>query len=172
VKAKAYQDGHAGYSDPIDEQNHLVLAVNAVMKCAYWKSAAIIITYDDSDGRYDQVMSVIVGGSANTRDRCAQWSGPLRRRCTRRLFRTLRLRPAVAASDDFSVCPGECGRSRADRPEFDRQRLAAGHTDGQQRPEKPSKLTRFSILVSPNGSIPRKIRARSSPSGWKVADNR
>jgi phospholipase C len=64
VKAKAYQDGHAGYSDPIDEQDHLVFAINAVMKSAYWKSAAIIITYDDSDGWYDHVMPVIIGGSA------------------------------------------------------------------------------------------------------------
>jgi phospholipase C len=63
VKAKAYQDGHAGYSDPIDEQDHLVFAVNAVMRSAYWKSAAIIITYDDSDGWYDHVMPVIIGGS-------------------------------------------------------------------------------------------------------------
>jgi phospholipase C len=63
VKAKAYQDGHAGYSDPIDEQDHLVSAVNAVIKSAYWNNAAIIITYDDSDGWYDHVMPVIIDGS-------------------------------------------------------------------------------------------------------------
>jgi phospholipase C len=64
VKAKAYQDGHAGYSDPIDEQDHLVTAINAVMRSPYWQSTAIMITYDDSDGWYDHVMPVIIGGSA------------------------------------------------------------------------------------------------------------
>jgi phospholipase C len=64
VKAKAFQDGHAGYSDPIDEQQHLISVVNAVMKSPYWASAAIFIAYDDSDGWYDHVMPVIIGGSA------------------------------------------------------------------------------------------------------------
>jgi phospholipase C len=64
AKAKAFQDGHAGYSDPIDEQYHLVSVINAVVKSRYWQSTAIIIAYDDSDGWYDHVMPVIIGGSA------------------------------------------------------------------------------------------------------------
>jgi len=64
VKAKKYQDGHAGYSNPLDEQAHLVAVVNAIEKSPYWKNTAIIIAYDDSDGWYDHVMPPIVRGSA------------------------------------------------------------------------------------------------------------
>lgn len=66
VKAKAYQDGHAGpaYSNPLDEQVHLVHLINAIMRSPYWRDTAIILTYDDSDGWYDHVAPPIVNGSA------------------------------------------------------------------------------------------------------------
>ena len=53
LKAPAYQDGHAGYSDPLDEQSFLVDMINQIEKSKYWRSTAIVITYDDSDGWYD-----------------------------------------------------------------------------------------------------------------------
>jgi phospholipase C len=68
VKAAKYQDGHAGYSDPIDEQNFLVNTINAIQQSKFWKSTAIMITYDDSDGWYDQVMPPIVNPSTSTED--------------------------------------------------------------------------------------------------------
>jgi phospholipase C len=68
VKAARYQDGHAGYSDPIDEQTYLVNTINAIEQSRFWKSTAIVITYDDSDGWYDQVMSPIVNPSTSTED--------------------------------------------------------------------------------------------------------
>jgi phospholipase C len=60
LKAAAYQDGHAGYSSPLDEQTFLVNTINAIMQSNYWRSTAIIIAYDDSDGWYDHVMGPIV----------------------------------------------------------------------------------------------------------------
>ena len=63
LKAPAYQDGHANYSDPIDEQNFLVNTTNRLQKLPEWNSTAIIITYDDSDGWYDHVMPPIVSQS-------------------------------------------------------------------------------------------------------------
>ena len=36
LKAPAYQDGHAGYSDPIDEQNFIVQVVTAVQASGDW----------------------------------------------------------------------------------------------------------------------------------------
>jgi phospholipase C len=63
LKAAAYQDGHAGYSDPLDEQNFLVKTVNAIMNSKFWAHTAIMITYDDSDGWYDHVMPPIVNSS-------------------------------------------------------------------------------------------------------------
>jgi phospholipase C len=64
LKAIAAQDGHAGYSDPLMEQQFVVQTVNAVMSSHYWDSTAIIILYDDSDGWYDHQMSPIVNPSA------------------------------------------------------------------------------------------------------------
>lgn len=57
LKAPAYQDGHAQYSDPLDEQNFLVNTINSLQKQPTWKNTAVIITYDDSDGWYDHVAS-------------------------------------------------------------------------------------------------------------------
>ena len=60
VKAGAYQDGHAGYSDPIDEQIFVVNVINALMRSKEWKDTAVIIAWDDSDGWYDHQMGTIV----------------------------------------------------------------------------------------------------------------
>jgi phospholipase C len=64
LKAIAAEDGHAGYSDPLLEQAFLVRTVNAVMRSPFWKSTAIVILYDDSDGWYDHLMSPIINPSA------------------------------------------------------------------------------------------------------------
>jgi len=63
LKAAAYQDGHAGYSDPLDEQHFLVDTINRLQKLPTWNSTAVIIAYDDSDGWYDHVMGPIVSQS-------------------------------------------------------------------------------------------------------------
>ncbi len=65
LKASAYQDGHAGYSDPIDEQHFLVDQINLIQKSKYWKDTAIVIAYDDSDGWYDHRAAKITNGSNN-----------------------------------------------------------------------------------------------------------
>ena len=53
LKAPAFEDGHAGYSDPADEQYFIVNVVNFLQKQKHWKDTAVIVTYDDSDGWYD-----------------------------------------------------------------------------------------------------------------------
>jgi phospholipase C len=63
LKAAAYQDGHAGYSDPLDEQTFLVNTINQLEQRPEWSSTAIVIAYDDSDGWYDHVFSPIVSQS-------------------------------------------------------------------------------------------------------------
>ena len=63
LKAGEYQDGHPGYSDPLDEQTFLVNSINAIEKSRYWSSTAIVITYDDSDGWYDHQAPTIINGS-------------------------------------------------------------------------------------------------------------
>ena len=64
LKAAAYQDGHPGYSDPIDEQQFVVQVVNGIMNSPYWNDTAIFIAYDDSDGWYDHVLGPVVNQSA------------------------------------------------------------------------------------------------------------
>ncbi len=68
LKAPAYQDGHAGYSSPLDEQTFLVNTINQIEQSKFWKSTAIVITYDDSDGWYDHQVMPIVNGSNTSAD--------------------------------------------------------------------------------------------------------
>jgi phospholipase C len=68
LKAPAYEDGHAGYSDPLDEQTWLATEINAIEKSPEWSSTAIIINYDDSDGWYDQATGKTISGSDTSLD--------------------------------------------------------------------------------------------------------
>jgi phospholipase C len=63
VKAPAYQDGHGGYSNPIDEQAFVVSVINALQASPLWASTAVIINYDDSDGWYDHQLAPVVNPS-------------------------------------------------------------------------------------------------------------
>jgi len=64
LKAPANMDGHAGYSDPLLEQQFVVTVANAIQESPFWKSTAIFVTWDDSDGWYDHQMNPIVNPSA------------------------------------------------------------------------------------------------------------
>jgi len=63
LKAPTYQQGHAGLSNPLDEQTYLVNTINRLQQLPQWNNTAIIIAYDDSGGWYDHVMPPIVGSS-------------------------------------------------------------------------------------------------------------
>ena len=103
LKAAAYQDGHAGYSNPIDEQHFLVNTINQIEQSKYWKSTAIVITYDDSDG----------SGSATAS------TTPSRAACTR------------GAPCSTSAAGRISGPSSSTRPPGGRQRLVDGHAAGR-----------------------------------------
>jgi phospholipase C len=68
LKAAEYQDGHGGYSDPRDEQTFLVNTINHLESLPTWKSTAVVITYDDSDGWYDHVFGPILTASQTPLD--------------------------------------------------------------------------------------------------------
>ncbi len=68
LKAPAYQDGHAGYSDPTDEQHFLVDTINRLEKLPSWGSTAVVINYDDSDGWYDHQMGPVLTQSQSSLD--------------------------------------------------------------------------------------------------------
>jgi phospholipase C len=68
LKAPAFQDGHAGYSDPLDEQTFLVNTINFLETLPTWSSTAVVIMYDDSDGWYDHQIGPIVNTSTGPAD--------------------------------------------------------------------------------------------------------
>jgi phospholipase C len=68
LKAMSYQDGHAGYSNALDEQTFVVTVINLLQQQKEWASTAVIIAYDDSDGWYDHQMGPIVNQSASEKD--------------------------------------------------------------------------------------------------------
>ncbi|HUX33988.1 MAG TPA: alkaline phosphatase family protein, partial [Gemmatimonadaceae bacterium] len=67
LKASAFQDGHAGYSNPLDEQTFYVQVVNFLMQRPEWKNTAVIILYDDSDGWYDHQPAAVTNASFDPR---------------------------------------------------------------------------------------------------------
>ncbi len=68
LKAPGYQDGHAGYSDPIDEQKFIVDTINFLSQRPEWANTAVVINYDDSDGWYDHQLGQIVNTSQTSAD--------------------------------------------------------------------------------------------------------
>ena len=67
LKATSPQTGHPANSTPLAEQQFLVETINALQQLPEWKTMAILITYDDSDGWYDHVMPPIVNQSNDPR---------------------------------------------------------------------------------------------------------
>lgn len=68
LKARNVEDGHAAYSDPLDEQHFLVRTINEIQRSKYWKDTAIVVTYDDTDGWYDHVAPTITNASSTADD--------------------------------------------------------------------------------------------------------
>ncbi len=68
LKAAGYQDGHAGYSSPLAEQTFLVDTLNRLQQRPEWRSTAVVVAYDDSDGWYDHLMGPTQLGSQTPLD--------------------------------------------------------------------------------------------------------
>lgn len=68
LKAPGYEDAHAGYSDPLDDQTFVVNTINFLEKQPDWNSTAVIIAFDDSDGWYDHQIGPIVNQSTTAAD--------------------------------------------------------------------------------------------------------
>ena len=63
IKMPAYRDGHAAYSDPLDEQNGTVKLIDFLEQQPDWKNTAVVVTWDDSDGWYDHVFAKVTSPS-------------------------------------------------------------------------------------------------------------
>lgn len=71
LKAGMFQDGHAAYSDPVDEQNFITNTVNQIQKSQNWDNTAVVLAYDDSDGWYDHAAAKVKNSSSTADD--ATW---------------------------------------------------------------------------------------------------
>ena len=74
LKAPAYQDGHAGYSDPLDEQTFVTRVINFLQTRPEWRDTAVVVTWDDSDGWYDHAYATPT--SASFDPKADQVNGP------------------------------------------------------------------------------------------------
>jgi phospholipase C len=63
IKMPAFQDGHAGYSNPLDEQTGVAALINFLEQQPGWKSTAVFIAWDDSDGWYDHAFAKVTSPS-------------------------------------------------------------------------------------------------------------
>jgi hypothetical protein len=124
LKAQAFQDGHAGYSDPLDEQTFLVNTINFLETLPTWSSTAVVIMYDDSDGWYDHQIGPIVNTSTGTADAltgpgacgtAATARQPSKRACSG----PLRLRSKTAFADRLPMGAAELRGPQRHRPDFD-----------------------------------------------------
>jgi phospholipase C len=68
LKAPGYEDGHAAYSDPQDEQQFIAREINQLEQSPDWGSTAVLVTYDDSDGWYDHANSGVTNPSLSPAD--------------------------------------------------------------------------------------------------------
>jgi hypothetical protein len=133
LKAPAYQDGHAGYSDPLDEQEFLVETINRLERTRFWKDTAVVILYDDSDGWYDHQMGPIVNQSQDLEHDALTATGCGARRCAAHAGRVpdpLRVRTAAAAAGRLAFGEDELRRPHHHRsilgPPLHRGQLADG----------------------------------------------
>jgi phospholipase C len=68
LKAARFQDGHAHNSDPLDEQHFLIDTINRLEQRPEWRSTAVVINWDDSDGWYDHVLAPVYSQSQTPLD--------------------------------------------------------------------------------------------------------
>ncbi|MHB8241645.1 MAG: phospholipase C [Solirubrobacteraceae bacterium] len=68
LKAPGFQDGHAAYSDPADEQQFVASTINELMRSPDWKNTVVMVNFDDSDGWYDHVYSGVTNPSLSPAD--------------------------------------------------------------------------------------------------------
>jgi phospholipase C len=68
IKMASVNDGHPGNSDPLDEQTGLVNLINFLQQQPDWDSTAVVISYDDSDGWYDNAFAPTTSPSFSSSD--------------------------------------------------------------------------------------------------------
>ena len=126
LKAPGYQDAHAGYSDPLDEQAFVVQVINFLQQNADWEHTAVVINYDDSDGWYDHQMSPDRESIGN-RLGCSDGSWHVRRRrrraartgnCRRGRAGPLRIRPAPSHDGHLALVEAELRGPHGDGPDL------------------------------------------------------
>ena len=125
LKAPRYQDGHGNNSDPLDEQTWLVNTINQLESLPTWRSTAVVITWDDSDGWYDNILGPIETQSQTSVDAltdpnlCGSDASQVPQTSTGQPEQgQVRSRPATSVPGDLAVGEVELRGQLADRPEL------------------------------------------------------
>jgi phospholipase C len=150
LKATSAQTGHPANSTPLMEQQFLIETINRLQQLPEWKSMAILITYDDSDGLVRpcdaanresversgaRLTAGIYGHVRNSRPRCVP--------------RPLRIRYTASVSGDLALLKAELCEPRGERH----------HVDPQlHRGQLGSRATGGSVLRFSGGEHPRQFR--------------
>ena len=174
LKAPGYQDGHPGYSDPLDEQKFVVDEINALEHTPAWSSTAVVVSYDDSDGWYDHVYSGVHNPSNTSKvmtppgpqdflDRHRSLRRHLGGHPARRPERPVWLWSPAAAARHLAVGQAELRRSHPDRSELDHQvhrgQLEAGTDPGLLR--RHSRIAELHVLLRSAPSRQQEVVPRS-----------
>ena len=124
LKAAAFEDGHAGYSDPLDEQHFLVRVINAVQNSPDWRETAssssmttptagmTIRCRRSSNPSFNPAVDTLNGPGVCNTSNGFQQDEPVSDHAAQRQLRqagmgTLRLRNAHAAAGGFAVCEAQ-----------------------------------------------------------------
>ena len=126
LKAPGYQDGHAGYSDPLDEQEFVVNTINFLQSLPAWSGhggrhrlrrlGRLVRSPDRTDGEPVRERGRCDSGHRFLRKRgdCAAGSRIRHDECAG----TLRIRSAPAADGDFALGQEQLRGSLGHRPDF------------------------------------------------------
>ena len=161
LKAAAYQDGHAGYSDPLDEQHFLV---------EHDQRAPEVAGVDEHRGRHRLRRLRRLVRPRRCRRSSTRRSDRRRRarpaparaaptRPARRLPGPLRLRPAPAAAGHLAVRQDELRRPHPDRPDLDpalHRGQLADRPDRRPLLRRPRRLARTTCSTSTAGRTRRR----------------
>ena len=129
--------------------------INALEQTPDWRSTAVIINYDDSDGWYDHVYSGVTNPSLSPADnltnttlaRLATNVRPVRCRpadlgAARRRAGPLRLRATAADAGDLAVRAAQLRRPQPERPGLDHQLHRVQLAPARGSPARPTRCSR------------------------------
>ena len=160
LKAPAYQNGHPGNSNPLDEQTFLVETLNRLQQLPR-------VAQHGGDHRRRRLGRLVRPRDAADHQSVEHAARLPLRQPHRRAGRPLRLRAAPAAARDLALCQAELREPRADRPDVDpalhRGQLAPGPAHQRDLLRQLRGLPRRHVRLLAAGHAPALAGSRHRP---------